>query len=177
MKDNKQHMKNKIKIPAANYSNLEIAQDILSDLGRIANDYRDKIQDPDEHLKNLMNQYYEIVNQASIEVNKRIDIWESLLFKYYKMHAIYEHDNLTYEYLSYIFPYRITKENNTLWVLEINADDNYNGGVIDKCYPIDYNWNYDTYLEEIDELYFRTLAMKRTTDVIDRRLERIKENK
>ena len=86
-----------------------------------------------------------------------------------------ETSGYTCKYVSYIFPYEVIDANNTLWVLEVTEGDNYNGGVKDKSYTVDRDWNYNIYLEEITEEEFREKAIEATKHVIDRRLKRLSE--
>lgn len=170
-------MNTTIKIPAISYNKLSDAQDIIFALGKVENNYRFKINDPNNYLVKLMDEYQNQVTQAYAELRTRIDMWKKMLFKYYKMRAVNEKNGFIYEHTSYIFPYRVIEENNTLWVLEVDSDNDYKGGVIDHTYSIDEDWNYDIYLDEITEAEFRVHAMKRANHVIDRRLKRLEEEK
>ena len=169
-------MKNNIiKIPSVDYNKITVSEDILYSLGKIANDYRFNLKDNNNHLESLIKEYQNNVNESLKELDSRKNTWKKLLGKYYKM--TYEKDiqGYTYKNVSYIFPYKVIDENNTLWLLEVKEGDNYDGGVKDENRTIDNNWNYDIYLEEITEDEFRNKAFEATKHVIDRRLKKLSE--
>ena len=84
--------------------------------------------------------------KEEIGTNKRFEAWSKCLNKYYKMTSV---SPKLVEEISYIYPFRAIRENDTVWVLSVNAGDKYNGGVRNITYHIDESWNTDVTLEEI----------------------------
>lgn len=166
-----------IKIPASEYGEIDTRENILMSLGRIANNYRFKLDDPKGHLNSLIEEYDQSIREIIKEVNSRNETWKKLLGKYYKMICKNSRNGCRYHSVSYIYPYQVIDANNTLWMLEVKEGDDYEGGVKDRNYTVDRDWNYDTYLEEITEEEFREKAAESTKHVIDRRLSKLAEPK
>jgi len=164
------------KIPAVNYSKIDDIQSFLLSLSRSSNMFRFKIEDPDKHMDTLIEQYGERLKNAMSECSQRVKTWKTLLFKYYKMTQVESRDNNERTTVSYIYPYLAVESNETVWMLEVLEGDNYKGGIIDRGYTIDENWNCDVYLDEITQDEFLKKAEESVYYVFNRRMNRLKDN-
>ena len=125
--------------------------------------------------KSLETALNEAINNSDAlytALQRRLDIWKDLLCHYYKMTVLKKYEFGEYKSISYIYPYQVINENSTLWLLEVRPDDNYNGGVSDRNYTLDINFDYEVTLEEVTEEEFREQAELSTEHVINRRLKR-----
>lgn len=150
------------------YNSLNALVEARQGMKYCSNSATDAIDESISKIENELKECYK-------EIDSRLLIWGKHLRKYYKMHGSKKSDyGATYEFTKYIYPYRIIPSNSTLWVLEINPDDDYNGGVRDRNYTVDENWNYNITLEEVPQAEFEAAAVDSVKHVIERRMERIK---
>lgn len=168
----------KIIIPPVDYEKLETLQNLYTSLGNaIIRNKFSNIKVPDK-LHEAIKEVEEQIETATNEVSSRLNTWKVLLGKYYKMRLWMISNGHEYEKISYIYPYRILSTNNTLWVLEVNANPdyaNYNGGVRDGSITVDSDWNYQIELEEITSEEFEQHAINTVKYVIARRVNKIKK--
>ena len=112
------------------------------------------------------------------ECDKRINEWEKLLNKYYRLDGVKVSDKgFEYRINALIYPYMVIDTNETLWCLQINLSDDYTGGVKDTNYDLSYLNEYTITLTEISKDEFEFEAKKMVTKIINRRLNREKEKK
>lgn len=126
-------------------------------------------------LSEALNECYDAEESINDVVNQRLETWNRLLHKFYKMTAYKKTEYGEYTNITYIYPYQLIFTNETLRLLEVNPSSDYNGGVQDKNYNLDTNFDYDITLEEITEAEFNKQAVMSATHVIDRRINREKE--
>ena len=167
---------NTIKIPAVDYRKVDELQNVIKSLGMVTNMYRFTLNDPNNHIQSLLDEYEKQLDDAVNETEHRLKAWTPLLFKFYKMTQVEIRENYEIQTVSYIYPYLVINSNSTLWMLEVKEGDNYYGGVLDHNYTVDENWNCDIYLEEITTEEFMEVAKKASEYVIERRLNKLSEN-
>lgn len=123
-------------------------------------------------LSEALNECYDVEESLNDATNQRLETWSHLLHKFYKMTTYKKTEHGEYTNITYIYPYQVILTNETLWLLEVNPNSDYIGGVQDKNYTLDTNFDYDITLEEITEAEFNNQAIISTTHVIDRRMKR-----
>ena len=172
-------MNNKINIPAINNVTIENTNRVYSliehlcEVKKLLKD--NKSCNITKLLSEALNECYDVEESLNDATNQRLETWSHLLHKFYKMTAYKKTEHGEYTNITYIYPYQVIITNETLWLLEVNPSSDYNGGVQDKNYTLDTNFDYDITLEEITEAEFNKQAVMSTTHVIDRRLNREKE--
>lgn len=121
-------------------------------------------------LKDLIQQYDEMILPLKIEWEERIKFWENNLFKYFKISfkncGNYKND-------VYIFPYKLLMSNENLFVV-INLNDNYWSGLKDDSMDFSYFYKYDYTVEEFTKEEFLMSANKNIEKPLTIRLEKLK---
>lgn len=123
-------------------------------------------------LNDCLNNCYKTEENIDNAIYHRFETWTQLLHKFYKMTERKSFQTGEYKSITYIYPYNVILSNETLWVLEVNPNDSYNGGVRDKSYSLDTKLNSDITLEEITEEEFKKQITISTTNLINRRIKK-----
>jgi hypothetical protein len=161
---------NIILIPSYDYGEMDKLEEQTSLLKQM---YEAAIRKTDrlESLKEIVDEYETRLSLEFENYEKRFNKWKDLLFKYYKM-TRGDIGNTDLK-VSYIFPYQLIESNRTLWMLEVDMDNCYEGGVKDHNYTVDDTWNERIMLEEITKEEFVKKACESVQFVIERRLNKI----
>lgn len=168
---------NIIHIPKLDCTTYTEITDVYCKLLDIKNKIEHKHQenvDSGKYMDKLIDEYKNEKNKTEFIANKSKEQWKSLLFKYYKMTLSKRRNGIDYKNVYYIFPYEITDNcEPIIWMLMINTDNPYIGGVEDTSYHIEDYFDYDTYLEEITKEDFYNMAHKTCDTTINRRLSKL----
>lgn len=123
-------------------------------------------------LTKLKLEYDSKYKESVDKFNDYIEEWRKLLGGYYHIKMKKSHDGIDYSKEFYIYPYRILKENLTLWVLKTFEKNEYKGGVDDTCMNMDDMCDYDIELKPINSEEFLQHAKSSIENLINLRMKK-----
>ena len=169
-------MGKKIIIQSVDYGNIEDNEEALSRLLHDAIYYKFYTDDPTSEFGMAVAHYRELIKKGLGEAEKRIEVWKGLCGKFYHMETFSKRGaDLIPVDDSYIFPYLVIAQNETLWLVEVTNNNDYVGGTKDHCKHLDDGWNFETHLTEVTEEEFRQKTQETALNVINTRQRKLRE--